>query len=193
MVEFVDEEEDRHSMPTQGERLIWKLYEWGAILLPLAIMLSHWYIFYVFSLNTHEVLAYPEANEICIAWIYTLIYLIIPLAFLPATFLFRWCNLFRVPFVYFIFINVERLYYGSWFCTNEMIDSHYILIYCTMCIYVVELIGVWWRYRNELPNRMKVSLITLIAKLKGLFGTRKSNMSYEEVMKIIEERAHDKA
>lgn len=193
MVEFVDEEEDRYAMPTQGERIIWKLYKWGAIVVPLVLMLTHWYVFYLFSQNTHEVLDYPEVNEFCIAWLYTLVYLVLPSAFLPATFLFRWCNLFRVPFVYFIFINVERWYYGSWFCTNEMVDSHYILIYCTICIYVAELLGVWWRYRKELPDILKAFFITSITKARGIFHGKATNVSYDEVMRIMEERTHDKA
>lgn len=129
----------KRRMPTQGERYIWKFYEWAVVLAPIALMLTHWYIFYVFSQNTHEVLSYPDANEICIAWIYSVLFLYMPLMILPASYFYQWCNLFRIPFVYFLFINVERWYYGSWFCTNEMIDTHYILIYCIIVVYVFEL------------------------------------------------------
>lgn len=134
-----DEDSKGSGMPTQVERYIWKFYEWAAILAPIALMLTHWWIFYGFSLNAHEVLEYPEANEPCIAWLYSIVFLYVPLMLLPANYFFRWCNLFRIPFVYFLFINVERWYYGSWFCTNEMIDTHYILIYCIMTVYVFEL------------------------------------------------------
>lgn len=128
--------------PTLCERKIWKFYEWAVIVAPILIMLSHWYIFYVFSKNTHELMHYSEANEICIAWIYSILYLYVPLMILPASYFFKWCNLFRVPFVYFVFINVERWCYGSWFCTNEMVKTHYVLIYCICAIYVMELIQV---------------------------------------------------
>lgn len=185
MVDFVDSEES--GMPTQGERSIWKLYQWCAVIIPLGIMLSHWYIFYVFSLNTHEVLDYPEANTICIAWIYTLIYLVIPLMFLPATYLYRRCNLFRVPFVYFICINVERLYYGSWFCTNEMVDSHYILIYCTLCIYAMEILGALCRHRQEF------TLHNIVGKVRNLLFKKHRDDQYEDVVKIMEGRKHDAA
>lgn len=126
-------------MPTQGERNIWKFYEWAVVLAPIGIMLSHWGIFYWFSQNAHEVMKYPKENEPCIAWLYSIVYLYVPLMILPASYFFKWCNLFRIPFVYFLFINVERWYYGSWFCTNEMIDTHYILIYCIMMVYAFEL------------------------------------------------------
>lgn len=188
MVEFVDDETERCSLPTQSERIIWKLYEYGAMVLPALIMLGHWYVFYLFSLNTHEVLDYPKVNEFCIAWLYTSTYLIIPLVFLPATFLFRMCNLFRVPFVHFIFINVERLYYGSWFCTNEMIDSHYILIYCTICIYIVELLGAWWRNRKYLKSLP----LLVISKVRCLLHSR-DNAKYERIVKAMEGRKHDAA
>lgn len=126
-------------MPTQGERNIWKFYEWAVILAPILVMVSHWCIFFWFSKNTHEVMRYPEVNEPCIAWLYSIVYLYVPLMILPASYFFKWCNLFRIPFVYFLFINVERWYYGSWFCTNEMVDTHYILIYCIIMVYAFEL------------------------------------------------------
>ena len=97
-------------------------------------------LFYVFSKNTQEVMKYSESNEICIAWIYSILYLYVPLMILPASYFFKWCSLFRIPFAYFLFINVERVYYGSWFCTNEMIDTHYVLIYCIMMMYAFELV-----------------------------------------------------
>lgn len=134
---------DEAKMPTLRERRIWKFYEWAVIVAPVLIMLSHWYIFYVFSQNNHELMHYPKENEICIAWIYTVLYLYIPMMILPATYFFRWCNLWRIPFVYFVFINVERWYYGSWFCTNEMVDTHYILIFCICAIYFLELTGIF--------------------------------------------------
>lgn len=194
IIEFVDNDEEQRkvSMPTLSERTIWKGYQWGAVILPIVIMLSHWYIFYVFSKNTQEVLKYPEANEICIAWIYSLLYLIIPLMLMPATYLFRWCNLFRVPFVYFIFINVERWYYGDWFCTNEMVDTHYVLIYCIMCIYLLELLGVGWRYRYVLPKKIKTWFSTITRKNRKVFKkTTEKDERYKEILSIIESKDHD--
>lgn len=137
---MVDESEQGQHLPSLFDRSIWKFYEWGVVLAPVIIMLSHWYIFYVFSKNTQEVMKYSESNEICIAWIYSILYLYVPLMILPASYFFKWCSLFRIPFAYSLFINVERVYYGSWFCTNEMIDTHYVLIYCIMMMYAFELV-----------------------------------------------------
>lgn len=137
------------SMPTFNEWIIWRFYEWAVIIAPIVLMLSHWYVFYVFSQNNQELLQYSASNEVCIAWIYTILYLYVPLMLLPASYFFRWCNIFRVPFIYFIFINVERIYYGSWFCTNAMVDTHYILIYCILCVYIMELLGILLNDRRQ--------------------------------------------
>lgn len=150
--------------PTANERAIWSFYEWAVVIAPILVMLSHWYIFYIFSQNPHELFHYSPSNEICIAWIYTILYLYVPLMILPASYFFRWCNLFRVPFIYFIFINVERWYYSSWFCTNEMIDTHYILIYCIICIYIIEILGMILSKRNLLLNKIKLYYRYLVSK-----------------------------
>lgn len=153
-------------MPTLAERSIWKGYDIAAMVVPFGLMLSHWAIFYVFSQNTHEVLVYPEANEICIAWIFVLLFLVLPLAFLPATYLFRRCNLFRIPFLYFIFINVERWYYGAYFCTNEMIDTHYILIYCIITLYIFELAELALRNFGRIMMHIRFALARINHRLK---------------------------
>ena len=183
-----DEKKLKRGVPTICERSIWKFYEWAVILAPLALMLSHWYIFYVFSQNTHELLHYSSANEICIAWIYTILYLYVPLMILPASYFFKWCNIFRIPFVYFIFVNVERWYYGSWFCTNEMIDTHYFLIYCIICMYMIELVGMGIKYRSNLPKYCKQCVTNSSQEVKKLLAPKKSyNSKYDKMMDILEE------
>ena len=162
------------SMPTASEKAIWALYHWGAIFVPIGIMLSHWYIFYVFSQNNYELMHYSPANEVCIAWIYTILYLIVPAILVPSSYLFRWCNLFRVPFIYFIFINVERIYYGSWFCTNEMVNTHYILIYCIICIYGLELIGLCLKHLKSINRSIRLFMIHLQRKTKRMFASSPS-------------------
>ena len=150
-----DEGERRMGFPSLFDRSVWKFYEWGVILAPVIIMVSHWYIFYVFSKNTQEVMKYPESNEICIAWIYSILYLYVPLMILPASYFFKWCSLFRIPFAYFLFINVERWYYGSWFCTNEMIDTHYILIYCIIMMYAFEFVELLVKHLEGIKRHIR--------------------------------------
>lgn len=42
---MVDESEQGRHFPSLFDRCIWKFYEWGVVLAPAIIMLSHWYIF----------------------------------------------------------------------------------------------------------------------------------------------------
>lgn len=183
------ENEEVDNMPTTLEKAIWTLYHWSAIFVPIGIMLSHWYIFYVFSQNNYELMHYSPANEVCIAWIYTILYLALPAMLVPATYLFRWCNFFRVPYIYFIFINVERWYYGSWFCTNEMVDTHYILIYCIICIYVMELIGLCLKHQKDINRSIKLFMIHLLRRIKRMFtSSPTSDKMSDEIIDIIEKK-----
>lgn len=190
MVEFVEDEMEGDVL-TFSKRTKGLLCTWGAILLSIVIMLSHWYIFYEFSHNTQEVLYYPESNEMCIAWIYGLIYLVIPVALVLVTFSYKWINLFKIPFVYFVFVNIERWYYGSWFCTNEMIDTHYILIYCILCIYAMEIIGIMWKSRKNVIQFPK-KVLKYIASLKRGSSNKKDD-NYDGMINMIEGGNHVKA
>lgn len=183
------ESENGSSMPTASERTIWVFYQWAVIFAPIILMLSHWYIFYVFSQNNCELMHYSPANEVCIAWIYTILYLYVPIMLVPASYFFRWCNLFRVPFIYFIFINVERWYYGSWFCTNEMIDTHYILIYCIICIYGMELVGLVLKYQKNINRGIRLFMIHLLRRTKRMFASSPtSDNTCDEIINIIEKK-----
>ena len=152
-------------------------------------MLSHWCIFYVFSQNTQELMKYSEQNEICIVWIYVFLFLVLPLITLPASFLYGWCNFLRIPFVYFIFINVERWYYGSWFCTNEMVDTHYILIYCILCMYMMDTMEICVKHRKSVERILKSMFVYLLKILRKPFeGNEKTNELYNDVIMEIERR-----
>ena len=183
----MEESDNGSSMPTASERTIWTFYQWAVIFAPIVLMLSHWYIFYVFSQNNYELMHYSPANEVCIAWIYTILYLYVPIMLLPASYFFRWCNLFRVPFIYFIFINVERIYYGSWFCTNEMIDTHYILIYCIICIYGMELVGLVLKYQKDISRGIRLFMIHLLRRTKRMFASSSSSDKMcDDIIDLIE-------
>lgn len=174
----MSKDDEKVNVPTICDRRIWTFYEWAVIFAPIVLMLSHWYIFYVFSQNKHELMRYSDENEICIAWIYSILYLYVPLMVLPASYFFKWCNLFRIPFIYFIFINVERVYYGSWFCTNEMIDTHYILIYCIIMIYAFELVELFLVKFSNIVKFGKSCIIFLFSLLRHLFYSIKKFLLY---------------
>lgn len=175
---MVDDEDDgqQSSQVTLCDRGIWCFYKWGVIVAPLVLMFSHWYIFYVFSQNPHELMKYSEANEICIAWIYSILYLYVPLMLLPASYFFKKCDLFRIPFVYFIFINMERLQYGSWFCTNEMIETHFVLIKCIIGIYGFEMLGMFLKNLSNLYRIGKNCIAFAWVFLKKAFSWIKNKL-----------------
>lgn len=173
-----DEDGQQSSQVTLCDRGIWCFYKWGVIIAPLALMLSHWYIFYVFSQNPHELLKYSEVNEICIAWIYSILYLYVPLMLLPASYFFKKCDLFRIPFVYFIFINMERLQYGSWFCTNEMIETHYVLIKCIIGIYGFEMLGMLLKNLSNIYRIGKICIaFACVSSKKAISWIKKKLLS----------------
>lgn len=171
------------------KRSIWKFYEWAVVIAPLILMLSHWYIFYVFSQNNYELLKYSSVNEICIAWIYSILYLYVPLMILPASYFFKWNNFFRIPFVYFIFINIERIYYSAWFCTNEMVDTHYFLIYCIICMYGIEILGMIFKYKKAFPKYYDTLILYIVRKVRKVFyGDLQNKERYNKIMNVMEER-----
>lgn len=181
MVEFV-EDENKANLPTTSELKIHTFYKWVVMLLPFIVMVSHWVIFYGFSQNSFEVMKYPEANESCIAWLF-MVPTVLVLVLVPATYLYRRCNLFRIPFIYFSFTVIERLYYGSWFCTNEMIDCHYILIYYTIGMYVILLGKLGWKHRTS-PKNILVKVVKRVRHPhhKG------NDIKYNEIMNLMEKK-----
>lgn len=185
-----EELQGKGDLPTICERRIWKFYEWAVVVAPVMLMLSHWYIFYVFSLNSHELMHYSEANEPCIAWIYSVLFLYIPIMILPATYFFKWCNLFRIPFVYFIFINVERWEYGDWFCTNEMVKTHTVLIECIIGIYIFELAEIFLSNLSNIANFGKNCVLFSYVYIKRAYLLTKGKFSTvsEEERNDIEEK-----
>ena len=131
----------------------------------------------------------PTASERTIWTFYQWAVIFAPIMLVPASYFFRWCNLFRVPFIYFIFINVERIYYGSWFCTNEMVDTHYILIYCIISIYVMELIGLCLKHQKNINRGIRLFLIRLLRRIKRMFANSPaSDKMGDEIIDIIEKK-----
>lgn len=164
-----DDGNQQSSQPTLCDRTIWNFYKGGVVIAPLLLMLSHWYIFDVFSRNSYELMRYSEENEICIAWIYSILYLYVPLMLLPASFFFKRCFLFQIPFIYFMFINMERWQYGSWFCTNEMIETHKVLIKCIVGLYAFDIFRLLLRNMSDIISFVKLIVAFVYAWLRDKF------------------------
>lgn len=110
-------------------------YEWALRYVPIMIMLGHWYGVFDFHSNPREILVCAKENEACIAYLYCMTYVFPVVMMMPASYFYQLCWIYRIPFVYAIGVSVVRLFYGSWFITNEMYDADVILIMLTMALY----------------------------------------------------------
>ena len=81
-------------------------------------------------------------NGNCIIWIYFLAYIYMPLCMLPVSFFFRYCWIFRIPFLYFFGINAIRLYYQHWLITPEQLEMHHVFIIFTLILYAYGFIKI---------------------------------------------------
>lgn len=118
-----------------NKRIFW-FYEWGLKFIPIFLMLCHWYGVFDFHSNPREILICIKENESCIAFLYGMTYVFPLLFMIPASYFYKLCWVFRIPFLYVIGVNMIRIYYGSFIITNEMKDIDYILILFIIAIYL---------------------------------------------------------
>lgn len=128
------------------DRGIFWFYEWALKYVPLAIMLAHWYGVFDFHSNPREILVCIKENESCIAYLYCMTYVFPVVMMMPASYFYQLCWVYRIPFLYAVGVNAIRLFYGSWFITNEMYDADVILIVTICMLYVYALaVKQCWR------------------------------------------------
>lgn len=126
-------------------RSIFFFYEQGLKYVPVVLMLCHWCGTFSFHNNPREIIIDIKENETCIIFLYAMAY-IFPLVFmLPASYFFRHCWIWRIPFIYIMGINAIRLYYGSFLVTNEMEDADFIIIILTIILYIYGIIKILCR------------------------------------------------
>lgn len=131
-------------------------YEWALKYAPIAVMLAHWYGVFDFHSNPREIMLCIKENEGCIAYIYFMTYIFPVIMMMPASYFYQLCWIYRIPFIYCIGVNISRLFYGSWFITNESYDVDVTLILLTAALYVYAWsirIGGWIGKRFELKKR----------------------------------------
>ena len=123
------------SVSSTLNRSIFFFYEKALRYVPILLMLCHWYGVYSFHDNPREIVIDIRENEECIAYLYFMVYIFPVVFMLPASHFFKLCWIWRIPFVYIIGTNAIRIYYRSWFITNEMYDADFILIIMTLALY----------------------------------------------------------
>lgn len=130
-----DEEFRLHVRNCWLDRRIFGLYQFGIKWVPVFLMLGHWYGVWDYGYQPRPTILDTEQNGNCIIWLYCLAYVYMPIAMLPASYFFKYCWLFRVPFIYFFGVNAIRLYYQHWLITPEQLEGHHIIIILTIILY----------------------------------------------------------
>ena len=70
-----------------------------------------------------------------------------------------------------------------------MVDTHYILIYCILCMYVMDTMEICVKHRRNILKNIKSMFIYLLKILRKPFGgNEKTNELYNEVIMEMERR-----
>lgn len=81
---------------------IFEFYRWGIRIVPIILMLSHWFV----VSSTNELLIFPSSCTLYSISLYVMAY-IFPLVFmLPASYFFKFGWVWRIPFWYLVGINI---------------------------------------------------------------------------------------
>ena len=73
-----------------------------------------------------------------------------------------------------------------------MVDTHYILIYCIMGIYIIELAGLAITHRKAIFKFIKSFPFILIKYLRSLFHSGNIDQEkYDKLVSVIEAKRHD--
>nr|DAE06140.1 MAG TPA: hypothetical protein [Podoviridae sp. ct5bO8] len=162
--------EDEQRMVLQGllSRKIWRFYELLAKWAPIPLMLWHWYGVWDYGHCPRPTILDTNDNGNCIIWIYFLAYIYMPLCMLPVSFFFRYCWIFRIPFLYFFGINAIRLYYQHWLITPEQLEMHHVFIIFTLILYAYGFIKI-------AITRSKCRIPDVSEWRMRIFGRRREN------------------
>lgn len=122
-----------YGFPLRG---VVRFYEWLMRYVPIAIMMAHWYGTWDFHHQPRAILLDNQDNEACVAFLYFMVYVFPLISMLPASFFFRLCWIYRIPFYYLFGVNVIRLIHGNWLITSSMMPLNYTLIVLTIYTYI---------------------------------------------------------
>lgn len=81
---------------TLAEKLFW-FYRIGIRAIPILLMVLHWFGVYWFHHNTASMGLDLNENAVLVASVYVLAYVVLPAVLLPASFLFKFGWVWRIP------------------------------------------------------------------------------------------------
>ena len=119
---------------TLAEKLFW-FYRIGIRAIPIFLMISHWFGVHWFHHNAAPIGLDLNENAVLIVSVYALAYIVLPAVLLPASFLFGFSWVWRIPFLYLAGVILIRLGHGT-LCISETTQiADYTLIVLTMLLY----------------------------------------------------------
>lgn len=119
---------------TLAEKLFW-FYRIGIRAIPIFLMISHWFGVHWFHHNVAPIGLDLNENAVLIVSVYALAYIVLPAVLLPASFLFGFSWVWRIPFIYLAGVILIRLGHGT-LCISETTQiADYTLIVLTMLLY----------------------------------------------------------
>lgn len=123
---------------TKVSKRIFNFYRWGLRIVPLLLMLAHWV--YVYISNNLPETHNCTGMTIHTVPLYVMAY-VFPLAFmLPASYFFRLCTIWRIPFLYLVGVNALHLYNSSVVCTPQIAGQCEVLICVVLVTYAIAIV-----------------------------------------------------
>lgn len=119
---------------TLAEKLFW-FYRIGIRAIPIFLMISHWFGVHWFHHNAAPIGLDLNENTVLVVPLYILAYVVLPAVLLPASFLFKFGWVWRIPFLYLAGVILIRLGHGTLCISETKLIADYMLIILTMLLY----------------------------------------------------------
>ena len=119
---------------TLAEKLFW-FYRIDIRAIPIFLMISHWFGVHWFHHNAAPIGLDLNENTVLVVSVYALAYVVLPAVLLPASFLFKFGWVWRIPFLYLAGVILIRLGHGTLCISETTRIADYTLIILTMLLY----------------------------------------------------------
>ena len=119
---------------TLEEKLFW-FCRIGIRAIPIFLMISHWFGVHWFHHNAAPIGLDLNENTVLVVSVYALAYVVLPAVLLPASFLFKFGWVWRIPFLYLAGVILIRLGHGTLCISETTRIADYTLIILTMLLY----------------------------------------------------------
>lgn len=114
---------------------IFLFYRWGMRIVPILLMMAHWVYVWISGNLPETHIAFGTKWHI--VPLYAMAY-IFPMAFmLPASYFFKFCVIWRIPFLYLAGVNVLYICNASLVCTSHIAGQCRILVYAILAVYAL--------------------------------------------------------